>query len=82
MVWSVHRESGTVHVDLRQIENTEWEPLLNAVESSMAEAPTSLVVIRVLSADERSHRTKLVESLTKMIAPETVKVRVVYARGS
>lgn len=55
--------------------------LLNAVESTMAEAPTSLVVLRILSADDTSHQTKLVGSLTKMIESETVKVRVVYARG-
>jgi hypothetical protein len=75
----VERGAGILHIDLRKVENTGWEPLLTSVSRAMAEASTSLVVIHAPSAHENSYLTKLVESLSRMAKTQAVRVHVFYS---
>jgi hypothetical protein len=79
MTWSVIREGGVIRADVAQLEQVEWADFMEAVDTEMAGAPTSELVIHAGYRPPPAWREALVESLEKIVEVEGIKVRVVYS---
>jgi hypothetical protein len=82
MTWSVNREGRVIHADLALLADSEWEALLLAVDAELTGTDTSQMVIHAGNRPPSAFREALVDSLTKIVEGQGIKVRVIYTWDS
>ena len=84
VTWSVTREGGVIHADLRHYREiggpADWEVLLAMLGSELGADPSpSQVIVHVGTDPIPEVREARVRSLVETIESEGVKVRVAYS---